>query len=182
MLQRNVPEDVRVRSEYKEWKKRVKELVDESKMRIDEEFGRKLSEKFMDNRKLLWKEVKKERGDVGGVSLRMKREDGMLVSSKDKVKGVWKRHFERLMNGATGGEAIVTSMGMETGGKRVCEQGVIERVEVEKAIGKMKCGKAAGIDGITPEMVKHGGDAMVEWLTMICGLAWRQGEVPDEWK
>ncbi len=31
-------------------------------------------------------------------------------------------------------------------------------------------------------MVKHGGDAVVDWMTMICDLAWRQGEVPDEWK
>ncbi len=86
------------------------------------------------------------------------------------------------MNGGTGGEAIVTSMGMEAGGKRVCEQRVIERAEVEKAIAKIKCGKAAGIDGITPEMVKHGGDAVVEWMSVICDLAWRQGEIPDEWK
>ena len=42
----------------------------------------------MDNRKLFWKEVKKEKGDVRGVSLRMKREDGMLVSNKEGVKGV----------------------------------------------------------------------------------------------
>ncbi len=72
---------MRRRNEYKEWKKKVKELVDESKMKVDEEFGRILSERFMENRKLFWKEVKKERGDVGGVSLRMKRKDGMLVST-----------------------------------------------------------------------------------------------------
>ncbi len=44
----------------------------------------------------------------------MKREDGMLVSSKEEVKGILKRHFECLMNG---GEAIVTSMGMEASEK-----------------------------------------------------------------
>ena len=38
--------------------------------------------------------MKKERGDVGGVSLRMKREDGVLVSSKEEMKGELKRHFE----------------------------------------------------------------------------------------
>lgn len=76
---------------------------------------------------------------------------GCFVSSKEEMKGVWKRHFEHLMNGGTLGEAIVTSMGMEAGGKRVSEQRVIERLEVEKAIAKIKCGKAACIDGITPE-------------------------------
>lgn len=54
MLQRNVSQEINVRrrSEYKEWKKRLKELVDKSKMRVDEEFGRKLSKRFMENRKL----------------------------------------------------------------------------------------------------------------------------------
>ncbi len=125
--------------------------------------------------------MKKER-DVGGVSLRMKREYGMPLTSKEEVKGVWKRHFECLMNEGIGGETIVTSMVMEAGGKRVGEHRETERVEVEKAIGEIKCGKAAGIEGITPEMVKHGGDAVVEWMTMIFDLAWRQGELPDEWK
>lgn len=55
MLQRNVPEEISVRRriEYKAWKKKVKELVYESKMKIDEEFGRdrEFCEKLTDNRK-----------------------------------------------------------------------------------------------------------------------------------
>ncbi len=45
MLQRNLLEEVKARrkSEYKEWKKRVRRLIEESKRRVDEEFGRKLS-------------------------------------------------------------------------------------------------------------------------------------------
>ncbi len=45
MLQRNMPEEVQARrkSEYKEWKKRVREMIEESKRRVDVEFGRKLS-------------------------------------------------------------------------------------------------------------------------------------------
>ena len=60
------------------------------------------------------------------MGVRIKREDAILVSSKAEVNGVWKRHFKSLMNGGTAGEARVTSMGMETGGKRLCEQRVIE--------------------------------------------------------
>lgn len=42
----------------------------------------------------------------------------MVVSSKEDMKGVRKRHFECLMYGVTIGEAIVMSMGMESGGKK----------------------------------------------------------------
>ena len=45
------------------------------------------------------------------------------------------------MNGGTVGEAIVMSMGVEAGGKRVSKQREIERVEVEKAIAKINVGK-----------------------------------------
>ncbi len=48
MLQRNLPEEVKARrkSEYSDWKNRVGELIEESKRRVDEEFGRKLSQNF----------------------------------------------------------------------------------------------------------------------------------------
>ncbi len=56
MMQRNVPEEVKARrkSEYKEWK-RVRELIEESKRRVDEEFGRKLSQNFSENKQLFWR-------------------------------------------------------------------------------------------------------------------------------
>ncbi len=48
MLQRNVPEEVRERRkrEYRNSKARVKRLVMESKERVDEDFGRKLSAEY----------------------------------------------------------------------------------------------------------------------------------------
>ncbi len=49
MLQRILPEGVKARrkSEYKEWKKKVRELIKESKRRVDEEFGKKLKSEFL---------------------------------------------------------------------------------------------------------------------------------------
>ncbi len=58
MLQRNVTEDVRVRSrtEYKALNRKVKELVKKSKKRrVDDEFGRKRSEKVNENKMSFWK-------------------------------------------------------------------------------------------------------------------------------
>ncbi len=86
------------------------------------------------------------------------------------------------MNNEAEGEAVVTSMGNEAGRGRVPMQREIYRLEIEKAIARLKCGKAAGMDGITAEMLKCGGDAVVEWMLLIYEQAWKRGEVPDDWK
>ncbi len=48
MLQINLLEEVKARrkSEYKEWKKRMRRLIEEGKRRVDEEFGSKLSQNY----------------------------------------------------------------------------------------------------------------------------------------
>ncbi len=100
MLQRNLPEGVKARrkSEYKEWKKKVRELIEESKRRVDEESGRKLSENFSENKKLFWKEVKSVRGGERDGGVRMRGEDGEVVRGGSELKGLWKGYFEQLMN------------------------------------------------------------------------------------
>ncbi len=55
-------------------------------------------------------------------------------------------------------------------------------LEVEKAIARVKWEKATGMNGITAEMLKYGGDIVVEWMLLICERAWKRGEVPDDWK
>ncbi len=81
MLQRNLPEEVRVRrkSEYKDWKKRVRELIEESKRRVDGEFGRKLTQNFSENKKIFWKKVKKAREGEKSGDVRIRGEDGESV-------------------------------------------------------------------------------------------------------
>ncbi len=86
------------------------------------------------------------------------------------------------MNNDTEGEAVVRSMGIEAGRGWPLIQREIGRAEAEKAIARLKCGKAAGMDGVTGEMLKYGGDAVVEWTLLICEQAWKKGEVPDDWK
>lgn len=64
------------------------------------------------------------------------------------------------------------------GRQQVQEQ--ITREEVSKAITRLRGGKAPGVDGISAEMLKYGGDAVVEWMLLICSLAWDQGVVPED--
>ena len=51
------------------------------------------------------------------------------------------------------------------------------RKEVMKAMNKHKCDKAAGMNGINAEVLKYGGATVLEWMLIICNLAWRQRRI-----
>jgi len=53
--------------------------------------------------------------------------------------------------------------------------------EIHAAIRKLKNNKAAGIDNIIAEYMKHG-EIMVMSLITICNTVWKSEEVPEDWK
>ncbi len=89
--------EARRKSEYKDWKNRVRELIEESKRRVDEEFGRKLSQNFSENKKLFLKEVKKVRGGEKSGDVRMRGENGELVGRVSKTVGNTCRVLNQLL-------------------------------------------------------------------------------------
>ncbi|CAH1233196.1 Hypp638 [Branchiostoma lanceolatum] len=54
--------------------------------------------------------------------------------------------------------------------------------EVKAALRKLKNGKAPGICNITAEMLKAGGDHMIQWLTQIVNHVWILEKLPDDWR
>ena len=46
----------------------------------------------------------------------------------------------------------------------------------------MSTGKAAGLDGVYGEMLKVGGDSVVEWLERMFKVCWEKGEIPQDWQ
>ena len=53
--------------------------------------------------------------------------------------------------------------------------------EVREAILQLKNNKAPGDDGITAELLKLGGEAIVEEMTRIAGCIWRSERIPEDW-
>ena len=47
---------------------------------------------------------------------------------------------------------------------------------------RLKGRKAAGLCGIEPEMLRAGGEVVVEWLTEFFNMVWRMGVAPGDWK
>ena len=46
----------------------------------------------------------------------------------------------------------------------------ITEIEVEERIKKLKNGKIAGKDEVTEEMVKGGGDVVMDWIWKLCNM------------
>ena len=57
----------------------------------------------------------------------------------------------------------------------------IERAEVEERVGKLKNGKAEGVDEITREIIKGGDDRVVDWIWRLCNMSFESG-VPKDWR
>ena len=49
-------------------------------------------------------------------------------------------------------------------------------------VGKFKNGKAKGKDKIKGEMIKGGGDMVVDWFLRLCNMAFESSVVPEYWR
>ena len=58
----------------------------------------------------------------------------------------------------------------------------VTREEVERAVKKLQNGKAACDDRIVAELVKSGGEAMIDWLVELFQEVWKTRRVSQEWK
>ena len=54
--------------------------------------------------------------------------------------------------------------------------------EVAEAVRQLKHNKAPGWNEITAELLKLGGDIMVQWLTQLSQIIWLSEEVPADWR
>ena len=90
------------------------------------------------------------------------------------MRRLWKEYFENLHNMGIQEQFAVHMCGFD--GRGNCFGGEpIGRAEVEIGVGKLKNGKAAGKDEVTGEMIKGGGDRVVDWIWRLCNMAFERG-------
>ena len=165
--------------EYKRMKRQVKRVVREKKNALDERDGEKMSRQFRENKKLFWSSVNKKRSTREQMSMRVKDSEGNLLVEQGAVSKRWKEYFQGLLNVDTGRGAQLLDVRNENGNDLVGFE--IEVDDVELALKKLKKGKSPGVDGIKSEMLKYGGDAMLEWLTRVCKVCMASERVPRDW-
>ena len=101
------------------------------------------------------------------------------TSTSEERLSRWKRHFEGVLNvpSTVAAEVIANVEDLAT-----TDTTEVTREEVEVAVRKLKNGKAPGSDEIVAELVKNGGQVMVDWLWELLREVWRTKRVPQDWK
>ncbi|KAH7691384.1 endonuclease-reverse transcriptase, partial [Aphelenchoides avenae] len=105
--------------------------------------------------------------------------DGRCVAG-DRCLDAWKDHFSALLNRPPpAGEPLE----VERLPRYECvEEGPPTSEEVKTAIKQMRSGKAAGEDGVQPELLKALPDMAVAALTSVYKSIWDYETIPDQWR
>ena len=73
---------------------------------------------------------------------------------------------------------------LNIGGEDLVNEPLPSELDVRNAIKKLKCHKAAGVDGIFAEILKIHEDIswVVKWIHRVILLVWRIEKVPHDWQ
>ena len=170
------------REVYKSICKEVKKKVKDSKNQANEEWGKRVTEKFRENKKLFYKVVKEERKTKEQVVWKIKNKNGKILEERNEVKDRYKEYFNDLLNVKSDRPTEISTLGMDASKVGKCELNEISEEEVVSAIKSMKCGKSPGVDEITPEMLKAGGNEILIWFKRLANVCMNEGEVPKDWQ
>ena len=106
-------------------------------------------------------------------------EDGQPVQKGEEKLSRWRRHFQEVLNvdSAMSEEAVA-----DLEDNSHLETPEVNREEVERAVKKLENKKAGGDDRIVAELVKNGGEAMIDWMMELVQEVWKTRQVPQEWR
>lgn len=122
------------------------------------------------------KQMKNENRDIVGEQC-VKDDDGRIMVGSEDIKNAWRVHYNRLLNI----EFEWDRDGLVTAEPVAGPWPLIEDEAVRRAINSMKVGKAAGVSGLTAEMLKASGDIGVSLVTNLLNAILYECRVPDDW-
>ena len=175
------PADKVMAEQYKELNKVVKTAVKEQKAKNLQAQIEELEADFKSNNSHnLFKSVREMEGKSKKVYNAIRDRDGVMHTNTAEVLQCWKNHFEQHLN--TEFPHDPDAMAEIPGGRwETNPQTEVTKEEIEKAIKRMKNRKAPGTDIITAEVLKAGGEHMVNMLHKIFNIVWRTERTPKDW-
>ena len=105
----------------------------------------------------------------------IKGSDGQILSDREEVKEQWMPYFEELINMENKRDRRIVEPGKEV------QVASIKRQEMERALKKMKKGKAVGPDDIPAEVWKVLGGVGLYCLMKVLRNVMETERMPDDW-
>lgn len=158
--------------EMKTAKAKFKLLLRECKTASDRRESDRLAEKLLrKDQRQFWKEINKI---CKGQDANAQPESVGGMSGKEQICEMWKEHFSELLNPIQHMDA--TSQYTNIG--RDCEFSRFKHAEVGHAVSKLKCGKAAGNDGLSAESIRYAGVKINILLSLLFNAIVCHGYIP----
>ncbi|KAH9588212.1 hypothetical protein MS3_00000127 [Schistosoma haematobium] len=112
------------------------------------------------------------------VSETVSEKDGHIIHSQSRRLDRWAEHFRDQFNWPSATLRFPTISSQPEWQVNV---GPPSLYEVEKAIGNLKRGRAAGPDRFTPVIFKDGGPVLAMRLNEVLGRIWELDVIPSDW-
>lgn len=170
------------REEYERARSEVKRIIRSKKRKYLtlNNIVLQMEQDFKTNRsKKAYKAVNLFRKGYNPIAFICKKE-GQLITGKEEVLSRWRDHFERLFipDLTQRDDRPVNARSDE------CDnlEGLPTIMEIREAVQKLKNNKAPGIDNISAELIKHGGEALLIKLQLLFDEIWKTEKIPEDWQ
>lgn len=112
----------------------------------------------------------------------LKTSDGStLLTDKEAIMTRWAEHFNHLFEDRRIiHEASIAMISQHEARSELDIPPTLK--EDESAISKLRSHKSPGSDGISAEVYKHGGNALLQRLTDLFAVCWEKGTIPQDFK
>jgi exonuclease III len=114
-------------------------------------------------------------------AVKVRKLDGSLPQNKEELVSEWRNYFNTLLNNKSE-SAKGANRPLPAPDNREISTAIISRAEVFQAIKSLRRGKAPGPDfAMTAEVLKDGGNLIVDQLHHICKLVFEECHAPPQW-
>ena len=111
----------------------------------------------------------------------IKSKDGVLLTEPAQVLDRWSEHFKGVLNQDSEFDvSVLDEIPQYDIEQSLSSMPTLE--EVSLSIKQLTAGKAAGADGIPPDVFKCGGEAIAQELLNLFTQIWEEGAVPQDFK
>ena len=101
---------------------------------------------------------------------------GEFAMNTKKRAEIWKECSDKILNTKESKKLIII------GNREINEIEELTTEDVKKAMRNLKTKKAAGTDGIHPELIKYRGSKLLNRIYEQVRQIWEEERIPEEWK